>query len=343
MKGLMWYGERDLRYTDIPEPSPGPNQVKVRINLAGICGSDLERYDHGSFMIGPSKVPITLGHEFAGRVVELGEGVTDFKIGDRVTGIVYWLCGQCYFCRRGLNNLCLSSDTTSVTKDGCMAEYMVAPTYALYKLPDLVSDEIGTLVEPLAVGIHAVRQGNVHHGDTVVIVGDGTIGLCTLLAARAAGASRAYIVSKHKGRGRLASSFGAIEVIYINEGNTVSRILELTGGLGVDIAIESVGRPEAPQLAVNLVRRGGRVVLTGHYDTPIPFNFGTLTFSEKTILGSNTYIDEASAAIAMLADGRIDASRLITSIVPLKDAVELGFEKLLNDKENNIKILLKVL
>ena len=342
MKGLMWYGERDLRYTDIPEPSPAQDQVKIKVKFAGICGSDLERYQHGSFMIGKGKVPITLGHEFTGEVVALGEEITDFKIGDRVTGIVYWLCGQCYFCRRNLNNLCLSSDNTSVTKEGCMAEYFVAPSYSVYKLPESVSDEIGTLVEPLAVGIHAANQGNVRTGNTVVVVGDGTIGLCALLAARAAGASEVYVVAKHKGRGDLASSFGAKEVIYINEGDTVSQFMKLTNDLGADIAIESVGRPEAPQLAVNLVRRGGRVVLTGHYDNPIPFNFGTMTFSEKTIIGSNTYIDEASAAIAMLADGRIGASRLITSIVPLKDAVELGFEKLLNDKENNVKVLLEV-
>jgi (R,R)-butanediol dehydrogenase/meso-butanediol dehydrogenase/diacetyl reductase len=341
MKALRWYGRKDLQYEDIPEPSPRPGQLKVKINLAGICGTDLKEYASGPCMIAVDKAPLTIGHEFAGRVVELGEGATDFKVGERVSGVGYWYCGECFYCKRALYNLCLNSDFTGLTKDGSMAEYLIVPSYSCYQLPDSVSDESGALVEPLAVAIHAVRQGNVRPGDTVAIVGDGTIGLCSLLAAKAAGASEVYLVAKHKGRGEIASAMGATEVIYLSDGNPVQVMGSLTGGLGTDISIECVGYPDTPQLAVELARRGGTVVIVGVFEKPGSFDFSTMTFSERTLVGSSIYVDEARTAIALLADKRIDPGCLITSIVPLKDAVEKGFEKLLSNKETNIKVLIK--
>jgi (R,R)-butanediol dehydrogenase/meso-butanediol dehydrogenase/diacetyl reductase len=342
VKALRWYGRKDLRYEDIPEPSPEPGQLKVKVHLAGICGSDLKEYASGPCMIPTDKAPLTIGHEFAGRVAAAGEGVTDFNIGDRVSGVGYWYCGECVYCKKGVYNLCLNSDFTGISKDGCMAEYLIAPSYACYKLPDSVSDEAGALVEPLAVAIHAIRQGNICPGDTVAIVGDGTIGLCTLLAARAAGASEIYIVAKHKGRGELASAMGATTVIYLSDGNPAQKVQSLTGGLGADVSIECVGYPDTPQLSVEMARRGGTTVIVGVFEQPSTFDFSSMTFSERTLVGSSIYVDEGRTAIELLADKRIDPARLITSIVPLKDAVEKGFEKLLNNKEDNIKVLLKI-
>jgi len=342
MKALRWYGKNDLRYEDVPEPSPGPGQLKIKINLAGICGSDLKAYEAKLSMITADKVPLTIGHEFAGRVAEVGEGVTDFKLGDRVSGVGYWFCGECFYCKRGIYNLCLKSDFTGISKDGCMAEYLIAPSYACYKLPDSVSDEAGALVEPLAVAIHAIRQGNVRPGDTVAIVGDGTIGLCTLLAARVSGASEVYMVSKHKGRGKIASAMGATAVIYLSDGDPLQLLGNLTDGLGADVTIECVGQPDTPRLAVELARRGGTAVIVGVFEKPGTFDFSSMTFSERTLVGSSIYVDEGRTAIALLADGRIDPACLITSKVPLKDAVKMGFEELINNKEKNIKILLQI-
>jgi (R,R)-butanediol dehydrogenase/meso-butanediol dehydrogenase/diacetyl reductase len=346
MKALRFYGRKDLRYEDIPEPSPGSGQVKVKINLAGICGSDLKGYVADPDIIAASKmvskIPRTIGHEFAGRVAAVGEGISDFKVGERVTGVGYWFCGQCFYCQRGIYNLCMNSGFTGLTVDGCMAEYLISPSYSLYKLPDSVSDDGGALVEPLAVAIHGVRQGNVRPGDTVCIVGDGTIGLCSLLAAKAAGASGVYVVAKHKGRGEMASAMGATAVIYLSDGDPVQLIRSLTDGLGVDVSIECVGHPDTPQLSVELARRGGTAVIIGVFDKPSLFHFGSIGFSERTVVGSSIYIHEARTAIAMLADKRIDPHRLVTSRVPLKDAVEMGFEKLINKKEQEVKILLEI-
>jgi len=342
MKALRWYARKDVRYEDVPEPSPGPGQLKVKVNLAGICGTDLKEYEYGPGMIAVDKVPLTLGHEFAGRVVEVGRGVTNFKVGERVTGVGYWFCGECYYCKRAMYNLCLNGGFTGLTVDGCMAEYVVVPSYAVYKLPDSVSDEAGALVEPLAVALHAVRLGNVRPGDTVAILGDGTIGLCTLLAARAAGASEVYLVAKHKGRGKIALAMGATAVINPRDGDPVKLIASLTGGLGVDVSFECVGRPDTPQICLDLARRGGTTVIVGVFEKPSLVHFQSVMFNQKTIVGSPIYVDEGRTAVEMLADKRIDPSRLITAKVPLKDGVEMGFEKLIHNKEDNVKILLKI-
>ncbi len=342
MKALRWYAKRDLRYEDVPEPFPGPGQVKARISLAGICGTDLREYADGPRVIAIDKVPLTIGHEFAGRVVDVGEGVTDLKAGDRVTGLCYWVCGQCFFCKKAMYNLCTSKGLIGASADGCMAEYLVAPRFLFQKLPDSVPDEIGAMVEPLSVGLRSVYQGNVRLGDTVAIVGDGPIGLCALLAARAAGASEVYVVSKHKNRGAVASTMGATAVINVKNGDPVKLIKDLTGGIGADISIDCVGNLETPQLSVDLTRRGGTTVIVGASYNAATFYFRSLMSNEKTVIGSTTYIREPGMAVALLADKRIDISCLITSKVPLKDAVEKGFKKLLDDKEDNLKILLQI-
>lgn len=342
MKALRWHGRRDLRYEDVPEPSPGPGQVKVKINLAGICGSDLKEFTSGPGMIDPGLVPITIGHEFAGIVAEVGEGVTDFKTGERVSGVGYRICGECFYCQRSLYNICVNSGFSGINADGCMAEYLITPSYSLYKLPDSVSDELGALVEPLAVAIHAVNRGNVGPGDTVTVLGDGTIGLCVMLAAKAAGASKVYVVAKHKNRGATALAMGATKVIYLNDGDPIQLMKDMTGGLGADLTFECVGRPETPQLAVDLTRPGGTTVVVGVFEEPSSFDFNSVAFNDKTLMGSAIYIHEGETAIAWLADGRIDPSRLITLIVPLENAVEMGFEKLIANKEEHFKVLLQV-
>jgi (R,R)-butanediol dehydrogenase / meso-butanediol dehydrogenase / diacetyl reductase len=343
MKALRWYGKKDLRYEDAAEPIPGPGSVKVKISFAGICGSELKEYLNGPHKLAVDKLPLTAGHEFSGRVADIGDGVINFQVGDRVAGVGNRVCGNCFFCQNGKPNLCLNSSFSGVDVDGCMAEYMISSSSSLYKLPDSVSDEVGALVEPLAVAIHAIRRGKVNPGDTVTIVGDGTIGLCSLLAARAAGALATYVVAKHPGRGRVAEKLGATRVFYIQDGDVVRRIKNLTGGLGTDVSLECVGQTDALELGVKLVRKGGIVVAVGVIDSPGLFPFGNIVFEEKTIIGSSIYTNEAVAAIGMMADKRIDPTSLITSIVPLKNAVEKGFERLLFDKEENIKILLQMM
>jgi (R,R)-butanediol dehydrogenase / meso-butanediol dehydrogenase / diacetyl reductase len=342
MKALRWYARKDVRYVDAPEPSPGPGQLKIKVTLAGICGTDLKEYAYGPVLIPPNKVPITMGHEFSGTVAAIGKGVKGFKVGDRVSGVGNSYCGECYACKIGRYNLCLNQGFNGLFSDGCMAEYFVLPDYSCYKLPDSLSDELGALVEPLAVALHAVGQAQIQVGDKVAVLGDGTIGLCSLLAAKAAGASRVYVIAKHHGRGALALKLGAAAVIYTTDGDPVKQLQDLTGGIGADAALECVGRPETPQLAVELTRRGGIAVIVGIFEQKGMFDFSSITFTEKTMVGSSIYVDEGKTAIALMADKSIDPSPLISSVVPLKDAAKKGFEALINDKEANIKVLLRV-
>jgi (R,R)-butanediol dehydrogenase / meso-butanediol dehydrogenase / diacetyl reductase len=345
MQALRTYGGKDLRYEKVMEPHVSPGQIKVRISLAGICGSDLHEYATGPSLISRDNLPLIIGHEFVGEVVELGEGVNGFSIGERVTGEGCWFCGECYYCKKSKYNLCLHHKFTGNNINGCMAGYLVAPYYTFYKVPNSLSDEAGVLIEPLAVALHAVRLGNVSIGSTVGIVGDGTIGFCVLLAAKAAGASRVFIVVKHPGRGGRALAMGATAAIDPKNGDLEQQIKGLTDGLGVDISFDCAGRPDTPQISANLTGRGGTTVIVGAFNQISSFYFERLMCDEKTIVGSPLYINEASMATDLLVDRRIDPlhlTSLVTSKVPLKNAVKMGFEKLMNNKDNEIKVLLQI-
>ncbi len=341
MKALRWHGAKDLRFEDVPEPVPGAGEVKVKIVYAGICGTDLREYAVGPYMLPPDTRSITLGHEFSGVVTETGEGVTAFRPGDRVTGLGYRYCGECYCCKRMQYNICYNQGFTGLTVDGCMAEYLVTPDYSCFKLPDTVSDEAGSLVEPLSVAVHAVKRGNVQAGDTVAVIGDGTIGLCLVMAARAAGAAAVYVVSKHEKRAAKAVEMGATSVIS-NTADPVAAIRERTSGIGADVSFESVGNNQAAQLAVDAIRHDGTTVIVGLFEKAGQFNFGEVPLGEKNIKGSSIYVREAEAVIAMLEDGRLKPEGLISSIVPFDEKAGAAFGQLLTDKENNLKILFRV-
>jgi (R,R)-butanediol dehydrogenase/meso-butanediol dehydrogenase/diacetyl reductase len=253
VKALRWYAKEDLRYEDVPEPSPSPGQVKVKVHWTGICGSDLHEYQTGPVFVctEPNAMtgrcaPITLGHEFSGKVVEVGKGITSFKVGDRVVGDCIWSCGTCYYCMRNLPNLCFKAAYTGFHADGSLAEYVVVPDYTLYRLPDSISDEIGALTEPLAVGIHAVRRSGLQIGETIVIIGAGTIGISTLLAAKAAGASKVYILEISKPRGERALAMGATVVINPKEVDPVKQVCELTAGVPPTLEICVAGEVPIP-------------------------------------------------------------------------------------------------
>ena len=341
MKALRWHGTRDVRLEEVPEPVPGPGEVKVKIHYAGICGSDLREYATGPYMIPPDKAPLTLGHEFSGTVVALGDGVTGFRPGERVTGLGYRYCGHCYSCRRMQYNTCYNQGFTGLNADGCMADYLVTPAYSCFKLPATVSDEWGALVEPLSVAVHAVNRGNVKPGDSVGIVGDGTIGLCLLLAARAAGAAAVYLVAKHEKRADRARAMGATAVLSSTE-EPAATITGLTGGIGADVSFESVGNTAACQTAVDSVRHGGTTVVVGLFEKSGMFDFGHVTLDEKNILGSSIYITEADAVTAMLADRRVVPDGLVSSVVPLDENAAAVFEQNLTDKDKHLKILFRV-
>jgi len=235
MKAAIWYKKGDIRIEDIPEPKPGAGQVKARIKACGVCGSDLHEYTDGPFII-PSKPhpltgreggPVVLGHEFSAEVVEVGDQVEQFIPGDRVTMSALIVCGTCHYCRRGAYNMCLKLGSTGFAADGGFAEYAVVPYYALYKLPDSVTDDMGAFVEPLAVAIRAVKRSRMNIGNSVAVIGAGPIGLLVMQVCLAGGASQVFVVEPMEARRELAKKLGATEVFDPKESDPGKAVAEL--------------------------------------------------------------------------------------------------------------------
>lgn len=347
MKAAVWYGRKDVRVENVPEPpSPGPGEVKIKVDWCGICGSDLHEYDAGPIFIPTEephpltgiKAPLTLGHEFSGEVVAIGENVNGVKVGDRVAPDAAQHCGECYMCKVNRYSLCEKLAFTGLMSNGAFAEYVNVPAYTCFKLHPNLSGETGALVEPLAVGIHAIRQGKLLQGDSVTVVGAGTIGLVTIMAAKAAGASKIFSIEMAKDRKKYARDLGAI-VLDPTETDVAAEVKAQTNGEGTNVAVECIGKGITVNTCIQCVRRGGRVVIVGIFEKAGEINYNDLVFEEKELVGSLAYYGEFDAAIALLADGRINAEPLVTGKIKLEDIVEKGFEELLRNRESNVKIL----
>ncbi|MBW1773902.1 MAG: 2,3-butanediol dehydrogenase [Deltaproteobacteria bacterium] len=347
MKAAVWHKKGDIRIEKIPHPSPGPGQVKVKIKVCGICSTDLHEFREGPFLI-PSRPhpltnreggPVILGHEFSAEVTETGEGVTRFSPGDRVVVNPLIYCGECHYCRRGLHIMCTKLGTVGFAADGAFAEYGVFYEYALLGLPDSVTDEMGAFVEPLAAAVHAVNRSRIRIGDSVAVVGAGPIGLLVMQACRAAGASNVFVVEPMKARREIASETGAAAVIDPTQTDPGKEIGALTDGLRADLAFDCVGNQSSFDTAVRVTGRRAIICIVGLALKPIEIPFIRLWGHEKEITFSSGYEDEFPAAIAYLADRRVQTDRLISGSIKLDDLVEKGIQPLIQESEKHIKIL----
>jgi (R,R)-butanediol dehydrogenase/meso-butanediol dehydrogenase/diacetyl reductase len=348
MKAAVWYGKKDVRVVDVPEPqAPKPGWVKIEVKWCGICGSDLHEYLAGPIFIpvdAPhpltgAKAPLILGHEFSGKIVEVGEGVNNFKGGDRVASDACQVCWECYWCKRMEYSCCEKLGFTGLAVDGAFAKYVNVPAYTLYHLPDSMTYEQGALVEPLAVGLHAVRRAPVIAGDNVVVIGAGTIGLAALQCARVGGAKQVIVLEMAKARKEFAQKLGATVVIDPSEKDPVEEVFRLTNGIGADVTIECVGSEKTGPLSVACTRRRGIAVPVGIFERPSNLHFNDLVFTEREIKGALAYTGDFSPVISMIDDGRLDAETMITGKIGLEDIVAQGFDELVNHKDTNIKII----
>lgn len=241
MRAAVWHGRNDIRVEDVPLPvSPPAGWVQIRVQWCGICGSDLHEYVAGPVFIPvDAPHPLTgikgqciLGHEFCGEIVELGAGVEGFSVGEPVAADACQHCGTCYYCTHGLYNICENLAFTGLMNNGAFAELVNVPANLLYKLPADFPAEAGALIEPLAVGMHAVKKAGSLLGQNVVVVGAGTIGLCTIMCAKAAGAAQVIALEMSGARKAKALEVGASHVIDPNECDALAEVRRLTGGLG---------------------------------------------------------------------------------------------------------------
>ena len=355
MKAAVWHGQRDVRTEDIPEPpSPGPGEVKIEVSWCGICGTDLHEYAAGPIFtqvgsphpLSGKMAPLVAGHEFSGTIVEVGRGVTSVKEGDRVVPNPVLGCWECDYCKKGMPELCTKIGFLGCHADGAFAKYTNLKVETgkesipmLYKLPPAVSFEAGALVEPLSVAVKAVHSGRLLIGETVAVVGAGPIGLCTIQATRAAGASQIIAIEPAEARRNFALKAGATTALDPGTQDVVEEIKKLTGGLGVDCAFECVGAEAPLKTALGSIRKAARVVVVGIFEKPALTDYFDAVFFDKSIIGTFGYSEQFKVTIALLADGRLQAEPLITGRIKVDDLVEKGYEELLTHKDRNIKII----
>jgi (R,R)-butanediol dehydrogenase / meso-butanediol dehydrogenase / diacetyl reductase len=350
MRAARWHGRGDVRVEDVPQPVPGPGELLLRVSWCGICGTDLEEYLDGPSII-PVEVPngltgrvapLTLGHEFVGAVAALGEGVLDFRIGERVAPEVVLFCGQCSFCRRHEYALCVNWAAIDLMADGGLAEYVVVPAFACVRLPDTLSDEDGALVEPTEVAVRAVRKSDLRLGEAVAVVGGGAVGLLTLQVARAGGAGSAYLIEPRAARRELGLTLGATAAFDPIQPNWQQELREACRGVGPDVVFECAGASETADLAVRIARKGGRIVLLGIHAARVPLSTLDLIVGEKHVIGSvqHHFDEDLPVAVQLLAERKVQVGSLITAREPLGRVVAGGFQALVEHPDQYLKVLI---
>jgi L-iditol 2-dehydrogenase len=344
MKALLLSEYKHLTLADLPTPAPGTGEVLIRVAACGICGSDVHGYDGAS---GRRIPPIVMGHEAAGVVAGVGEGATSYRVGDRVTFDSTVYCGDCEFCRRGEVNLCEHRQVVGVScgeyrRAGAFAEYVTVPERILYRLPDKLSFSDAAMLEAVSVAIHAVRVAEVAGGESALVIGAGMIGLLILQAARAAGCSRIFVADVDATRLKLARSLGADAVIESagdSRESLTSRIEELTGGRGVDLVFEAVGRPETVASAIDCTRKGGTVALVGNIAPEVTIPLQKVVTRQIRLQGSCASAGEYPQAMEWMADGKIKVAPLITAVAPLEEGPS-WFARLYAREPNLMKVVL---
>lgn len=321
MKALVKFapGEGNIEVRDIPEPSVPPGHVKIRVAATGICGTDLHIY-HDEFRSYP---PVVLGHEIAGEVAEIGEGVERVRPGDRVTTETYFAtCERCRNCRVGRRNLCPHRRSIGSAVNGGFTNFVITPERNVHRLPDNVSLLAGALTEPLACVVHgAIELPRLTAGDVAVIAGPGAIGLLTLQVVKAAGATAVVLgTDADKHRLEVACNFGADIALNVQRGDVCGTIGSLTEGEGADIVYECSGAGPAAISLLDCVRRGGQYAQIGLFGKPVAWDLDAVCYKELTVTGSNAHVPSAwDRALALMASGAVQTEPLISGIYPVTE------------------------
>lgn len=322
MKALRLEATGKLALREVARPDPGVGELLVRVEACGICGTDRHLF-LGEF---PSKPPVTLGHEFCGIIERVGDGVSGFREGMRVTGDPNIACGQCPECQRGRVNLCHNLQATGIHRDGGFAEYVCIPQQQAFELPLALPPLHGAFCEPLACCIHGVDLAEIRTGSSVVVLGGGVIGLLVVQLARLAGATKVVLVTRSEEKRRVAERLGATANADPSVGDIVSRLTAHDGLLpgGADVVIECAGVAETIEQAPGLARRGGTVVILGVMPQGVkvaiePFD---LLFREIKLVSSFINPFTHLRAAELIASGTIQVEPLISRRIGFKEGVE---------------------
>jgi L-iditol 2-dehydrogenase len=340
MKALLLSNYRQLEMAEVPTPAAGAGEVLIRVGACGICGSDVHGYDGSS---GRRIPPIVMGHEAAGRIASVGAGVTGLAEGDRVTFDSTIYCGACAYCKRGEVNLCDHRQVLGVScgeyrRAGAFAEFVTVPARVVYKLPDSISFAEAAMLEAVAVAIHAVSLAEISPVSTALVVGAGTIGALILQALRAAGCKRVFVSDVDATRLKVAKELGAMDV-FLADADMLAQILQRTGGVGVDVAMEAVGGNATVTAAIASVRKGGTAVLVGNISPEVTLPLQKVVTRQIRLQGSCASAGEYPQAIQLIANGAIRVKPLITAVAPLAEGPQ-WFERLYAREPNLMKVVL---
>ncbi len=312
-------GPLEFRLADMAIGDPAPGEVQVRVDSVGICGSDIHSYSEGAIGDSPNHYPMVLGHEPAGTVTKVGDGVTGLSVGDRGALEPALYCYHCEFCRSGRHNVCANIRFLSNPGyPGFFRETVNLPAHNFLPIPRGLSLDHATLIEPLAVAMHSLKFAAIGLGETAVVFGAGPIGLLTIASLKAAGAGRIWAVEPLAHRRELAAQMGAT-VVLDAAGSEVQEVLKDTGGRGVDCAIDCAAKEHTTNLAIQVARNGGRVVLTGiHSACYVPFEVSPMRRKELAIFNVRRSNHESHAALELLAGNAALFAPLVTHTRPME-------------------------
>ncbi|AVT29086.1 alcohol dehydrogenase [Plantactinospora sp. BC1] len=329
MKAVRFHAPGDVRIEDVPEPTPGPGDVKIRVRNCSTCGTDVKISKFGHHHIHPPRV---MGHEIAGEVVQIGSEVTGWTAGDRVQVIAAIPCGTCPECRRGRMTVCPNQESMGYHYEGGFAQYLVVPAKVLAvdglnRIPDGVGFAEASVAEPLACVLNGQELAGVGPGDDVVVVGSGPIGCLHVRLARARGAARVFLVELNRERLEMAAALVHPDAaICGSEVDPVDEVLKLTDGRGADVIITAAASGAAQEQAVQMAARQGRISFFGGLpkDNPIiSLDSNLVHYRELTIVGANGSSPAHNAeALRLIATGSVPVSDLITHRLPLERAID---------------------
>lgn len=340
MKALMLTEYKSFEIQDVPTPEIAPNEVLIRVEACGICGSDVHGYDGSS---GRRIPPLIMGHEASGIIAAIGDQVTGWKEGQKVTFDSTVSCGNCYFCLRGSINLCDNRRVLGVScgeyrQHGAFAEYVAVPQHILYSVPDDVPFEHAAMVEAVSVAVHAANRTPIRLGDSCVVVGSGMIGLLVIQAMKAAGCDQVIAVDLSDEKLELAVQLGATSTFNPKSCDVPEEIRRLTGGRGADIAMEVVGATPTIATAIESVRKGGTVTLVGNLAPKIELPLQAVVTRELNVLGTCASSGEYPECIALMKSGAIQVEPLISARATLQEAPEL-FDRLYAAEPGLMKVI----
>lgn len=321
-------GDGHVGLLDVPIPALQVGHVLIEVKAAGVCGTDIHIY-HGEYASNP---PVIMGHEVAGLVAAVGDGVTNCQVGDRVTCETYFsVCNRCDFCRAGLPNLCPQRKSIGSGVHGGFTQYVLVPAHNIHHLPANLDLIAGALSEPLTCCVHALERTHVEPGETVVVSGPGAIGLLMAQVVKAAGAQVVVLgTAADDARLALAKTLGADHIVNVTTEDAPQILADLTAGVGADVVFECAGVAASAQSCLNLVRRRGRYGQVGLFGKPITWNLDLVCYKEIEVHGSFAHLPSAwRKALKLLATGQVQTRPLVSAILPITEwqAAFAAFER----------------